>query len=122
MLYIEENALDIAHMRKLLSQWPLVSLVIRKTLEKGMQAVEMLHPDLVVVNINLAGAQETEPLLSLRQNPESRHIPVIATGSGPSPDTVKWRELGYDDYITQPVDEPMLRDLLLSTLKEHDHV
>jgi PAS domain S-box-containing protein len=121
MLYIEENALDIAHMRKLLSQWPLVSLVIRKTLEKGMQAVEMLHPDLIVININLTGANGTDFLLSLRQKSKAHHIPVIATGSGPSPDTVKYRELGYDHYIAQPLDEQKLNDILLSTRKEQDH-
>lgn len=122
ILYIEDRAVDIAHIRKLMLQWPQVALVIRKTVEKGIQAVEMLHPDLIFLNINFPEANGSDILHLLRQNPEAHHTPVIALGSDHSADRAgKYRELGYDDYITQPVNEQKLNDILLSILKGQDH-
>jgi len=122
ILYIEENAEDIALMRKLLTRWPRVSLVIRKTVEKGMRAVEMLKPDLIFINIHLAGTNALDIPRVLRQTPGPHNIPVIAIGSDIAPDTAeKYRGQGFYEAITQPMDEQKLHDILLSTLKEQDH-
>ncbi len=59
-------------------------------------------PDLVVLDIGLAG----EPIQDLcRQvRKESKSVPLLVLGAGESPDRILSFDLGADDYITKPID------------------
>lgn len=123
ILYIEDNADDISRMRKLMAQWPQASLVIRKTAEKGLQSVEMLNPDLIILNFDLFKTSPEEIIYSLQQNSQAQNIPIVALGVESIPDTANNRQellrrLGYYDFFTKPMDALKLHTILTTVLKE----
>ena len=125
ILYIEDNADDISRMRKLLVQWPHASLVIRKTPEKGIQAVEMLNPNFIILSLDLFGADAADAIFNLQQDPQTRNIPIVALGWAALPDTANdqleaFRKLGCYQYCTKPMDLPKLQTILATVLKEEE--
>lgn len=60
-------------------------------------------PDLVLLDIMLPGKDGLEILESMRQNPSTRHIPVMMlTAKGSEIDKVQGLDLGADDYLAKP--------------------
>ena len=81
--------------------------------ENGMEVVDGLGddiPDLVLLDISLPGMDGTEVLEWVRSQEELRNLPVIAlTAHAMSGDRERYRELGFDEYVTKPiVDEKVL--------------
>ena len=123
ILYIEDNADDISRMRKLMAQWPQASLVIRKTAVKGLQSVEMLNPDHIILNIDLFNTRAEEVISSLQQSSQTQNIPIVALGLDAIPDTANnlqdvLQRLGCYDYLTKPMDASKLHAILTTVLKE----
>lgn len=79
-----------------------------KTLKasSGNEALEMVAKnrlDLIILDIMLPGQPGTEICRILKQQEETRHIPVIMlTAKGEEIDRVVGFELGADDYVTKP--------------------
>jgi two-component system alkaline phosphatase synthesis response regulator PhoP len=60
-------------------------------------------PDIYILDLMLPGLDGLEVCRQLRQNPESKNIPVIfLTAKADEFDKVLGLELGADDYITKP--------------------
>ena len=71
--------------------------------EDGVRLAESEHPDLILMDIQLPGADGYEATRRIRANPAFRAIPIIAvTSYALSGDEVKAREAGCDDYVTKP--------------------
>lgn len=76
------------------------------TFESGEALLEEIKtnmPDLFMLDLMLPGIDGLEVCRQLRQNPASKHIPVIfLTAKADEFDKVLGLELGADDYITKP--------------------
>ncbi|KAF0189064.1 MAG: multi-sensor hybrid histidine [Desulfobulbaceae bacterium] len=123
ILYIEDNSDDISRMRKLMVHWPHASLVIRKTPEKGVQTVEMLNPNFIILSLDLFGADAANTIFNLQQDPQTRNIPIVALGGEALPDTANgqqdaFHKLGCYEYFTKPMDVSKLHTILTTVLKE----
>lgn len=72
----------------------------------GIQMLEALKsekPELIVLDIMLPDKDGIEILKELRQNPETRKIPVImATAKGTEMDKIHGLDNGADDYLVKP--------------------
>jgi two-component system phosphate regulon response regulator PhoB len=72
----------------------------------GDEALDMVaesSPDLIVLDIMLPRLVGTEVCKTLKQNPDTRSIPVIMlTAKSEEIDRVVGFELGADDYVTKP--------------------
>ncbi|MFH2123286.1 MAG: PAS domain S-box protein [Pseudomonadota bacterium] len=122
ILYIDDNAAGIAVMREVMAQWPHYSLVVRKTAKKGIQAVTILNPDLIIMDINMPDMSGIEAFTVLQQNSATRNIPVIALSADTLPDTAeRCRELGFYDYFVKPVDAQVLQAVLAAALHQINH-
>lgn len=89
---------------------------IRFTLEEaGFQVLEAGHadearklltndkPDLLLLDWMLPGRSGLELAQQLKQNPKTRHVPVIMVSArGEEEDRVKGLNTGADDYISKP--------------------
>lgn len=118
ILYVEDDAVNILLMREIISRWPRYSLVVKKTAEKGIQAARLLKPDIILMDLTLPTMSGIDALISLRQDPDTRNIPVIALSADYEPQTVqKCRDLGFYDYLFKPVDMSILQDVLAAALK-----
>jgi len=71
--------------------------------EKVLDAVRRGKPHLIVLDLMLPGMDGFEVCRQLKQDPQSRAIPVvILTARSEDADMVAGLELGADDYITKP--------------------
>ena len=68
-----------------------------------LAALEKEKPELIVLDIMLPGEDGVEILKKLRENPDTKKIPVImATAKGTEMDKIHSLDLGADDYLVKP--------------------
>lgn len=87
---------------------------VRKAIngERALQAVEALHPDLILLDVMMPDMQGYEVCCILKESPETRNIPVIFVSAL---DDIYDKVLGFNvgavDYITKPyqIQEVVLR-------------
>ena len=71
--------------------------------EKALKAVRSGPVDLIVLDLMLPGIDGLEVTRKLKNDPQTRHIPILMlTAKGEESDVVTGLELGADDYITKP--------------------
>jgi two-component system cell cycle response regulator DivK len=74
----------------------------------GEQAVELAtewDPDLILMDIRLAGIDGVAALNRLREDQRTAATPVVAlTAQAMAGDRERFVEAGFDDYISKPVD------------------
>jgi DNA-binding response OmpR family regulator len=71
--------------------------------EMGFQAALRLQPALILLDIMLPGVDGLTLCRRLRENNDTRHVPIIMlTAKGEESDVVVGLELGADDYVTKP--------------------
>lgn len=67
------------------------------------EALKTEKPRLIVLDIMLPGEDGVEILKKLRENPETKDIPIImATAKGLEIDKIQSLDLGADDYLVKP--------------------
>ena len=75
----------------------------------ALKVVEKQPPDLILLDIMMPGMSGYEVCEQLKSNPETQHIPVIfLTAMEQTKDESSGFELGAADYITKPVNPPIL--------------
>ncbi len=80
--------------------------------ENGRSALERLEemsPDLVLLDVMMPGLSGFEVLAAIRERKPREALPVImATARDHSEDVVRAFELGANDYVTKPIEFPVL--------------
>jgi CheY-like chemotaxis protein len=75
-----------------------------ETGEDGVRLAGELHPDLVLMDIQLPGMSGIDALRLLRNDPATRDIPVMAvTASAMTQDRQKIVAAGFDGYQSKPI-------------------
>ncbi len=83
---------------------------IRKTLRE--------HPDLILLDIFMPGANGFEVTRRLKQDPNTQHIPImLITGLDDETHRVRGFEVGADDFLNKPVNSHILRARVQSLLR-----
>lgn len=92
--------------------------------ENGMQALKMvsrIHPRLIILDIAMPEMDGYEVCKVLKENPETRDIPIIFISAFDDPsDVVKGFDLGGEDYITKPFIPKIVKARLQLHLKLYD--
>ncbi len=71
--------------------------------EMGVAEAESVHPDLILMDIQLPGIDGYEATRLIKAKPALRHIPIIVvTSYALSGDEVKAKEAGCDAYLAKP--------------------
>lgn len=105
ILYVEDNPPNLRLVANVLSRFPGVRMLSAPTAEIGLDLAKAHTPDLVVMDLNLPGADGFEALLRLRNRPETRDTPVIAVTARVGPREVhRGLRAGFDAYLTKPLD------------------
>jgi len=75
-------------------------------------------PDIVLLDLAMPGMSGLEVCKELKQNPETRHVPVIIiTGVADRDANVRATAAGADDFLPKPFDRVLLEARLRSSLK-----
>jgi two-component system cell cycle response regulator DivK len=115
ILVVEDHEENRRILRDLLTsaRYEMVEAV---TGEDGLRMATTLHPDVILMDIQLPGLDGYEVTRRLKSDLALRHIPIIAvTSYALSGDDVKAFEAGCDAYVAKPYD-PMA---LLSKIREY---
>ena len=71
----------------------------------GLELAYTRLPDLILLDLNLPGMSGFEVLKKLKENDDTKNIPVFAVSANAMiTDIEKGMDAGFDDYITKPVD------------------
>jgi DNA-binding response OmpR family regulator len=86
--------------------------------EDGVRSAQIVHPDLVILDIRLPDIDGYEVARRLRGDRRTQDIPIIfLTEKRERADRLQGLELGADDYITKPFDVQELRLRVRNALK-----
>jgi two-component system, OmpR family, alkaline phosphatase synthesis response regulator PhoP len=71
--------------------------------DEALRLVASEHPDLVILDVMMPGSDGVAVCRELKQNPATRHIPVLLlTARSGKGDRETGLAAGADDYITKP--------------------
>ncbi len=86
--------------------------------DMGLRAIEKIHPDLVLCDVNLKGLSGFEVLERLiTLSPRFESVPfVFLTALADRESELKGRRLGADDYVTKPIDFEVLGTIIEARL------
>ncbi|MGL4997078.1 MAG: ATP-binding protein, partial [Deefgea sp.] len=127
ILYIEDDLLSQKLLQAIFKQQrPNYSLMIAGTGEDGLILAQQKRPDLILLDQHLPDASGIAILEQLRLFEPTRSIPVIAlSGDAHEDDIQKALHLGFDGYITKPLDIkvalPLMDKVLGNTLTGYSH-
>jgi two-component system cell cycle response regulator DivK len=81
--------------------------------QAGIAAAEQERPDLILMDLSLPVVDGWEATRRLKAHAELRSIPIIAlTARAMRGDEAKARASGCDDFLTKPIDDALLFQML----------
>ena len=116
ILVVEDNQLNMKLLRGLLkvSNFGILEALDAET---GIEIAKEHRPDLILMDIQLPGMDGLEATQTIKNDPELKHIPVIAlTSYAMSGDKEKALAAGCMDYVTKPISTKGLIEKLSKVL------
>ena len=104
LLYVEDNPANLKLVEQLIARRPDMRLMSARDGNLGIQLARANQPDVILMDINLPGISGIEALKSLREDPSTAHIPVVALSANAMPrDIEKGLQAGFFRYLTKPI-------------------
>jgi CheY-like chemotaxis protein len=104
LLYVEDNRANMELVKQLIAMRPDMHLLGAEDGRRGIELARTHLPSLILMDINLPGMSGLQVLKLLRQDPATRHIPVMAlSANAMSNDIEKGLEAGFFAYLTKPI-------------------
>ena len=104
VLYVEDNLVNMELVAQILATARPNLQLLRA--ENGTQGIDMARnhrPQVILMDLHLPGITGLEALKILRQDPATRHIPVLAISANAMPcDISKGLAAGFVRYLTKP--------------------
>ena len=119
LLLIDDEA-DVRYSFRRIFGSPEIEVTTAASGEEGLEMVPRLRPDLVVMDIRMAGIGGLETLRRLREL--DAKLPVIMmTAYGSTQTVIEAMKLGAYDYLLKPFDVTKLKEVISGALKaSHD--
>lgn len=109
LLYVEDNLANLQLMELIVSRIEGLEMVSTHTGELGIEMARSEKPDVIILDINLPGMNGIEVLKKLHSFEETKNIPVLALSANATErDIEKGMEAGFLQYLTKPVNIPVL--------------
>ena|SRR5579864_5128601 len=71
---------------------------------EGLQRLESFTPTLILLDLSMPGMNGWEMRMRVKSNPIAQHIPIVAlTAHAMVNDKQRALEVGFDGYITKPI-------------------
>jgi len=122
LLYIEDNPANMKLFEKIIARYPNIQLQTAVNGTIGTAHALKYLPDVIVTDIDMPDISGFDVLKSLRSNPSTAHIPIIALSANAMPREVeRGIKAGFFRYLTKPIkiDEFMkTQDEVLEFLEE----
>jgi len=119
ILYVEDNWANIDLVREILSFYrPSLQLSVRMRGEEAVEAVDLLNPDLILLDLNLPDMHGSEILHSLKEDAQKKHIPIIIVSADAMPlQREKMIQAGALDYLSKPLNVKLFLSVIDKVLE-----
>jgi CheY-like chemotaxis protein/two-component sensor histidine kinase len=113
LLYVEDNPANLMLVEQIIEGHPHMRMLSAHDGNLGIALARTHLPDVILLDINLPGISGFQALKTLREDPLTAHIPVIAiSANAMSHDIEKGLEVGFFRYLTKPIKINELMDAL----------
>jgi two-component system, cell cycle response regulator DivK len=116
ILIVEDNQtnLKLYHMILHVMQVDICDAV---TGEEGVIKANEIHPDLILMDIQLPGIDGIETFHKIRSNPSIKQIPIIAiTSYAMKGDREQLLSIGFNAYLAKPISKNQFTQVILQFL------
>ncbi len=104
VLCVEDNPANLKLIEQLVARRPHMRLLSAGDATVGIELARAHQPEVILMDINLPGISGIRALAILREDPSTRHIPVIAISANAMPrDIRKGLDAGFFRYLTKPI-------------------
>lgn len=104
LLCIEDNPANLALVEQLVARRAELRLLSAGDGVHGVVLARTHLPDVILMDITLPGLNGNQALALLREDPTTRHIPVLALSANAMPDDIeKGLAAGFFRYLTKPM-------------------
>jgi CheY-like chemotaxis protein len=104
LLYVEDNPANLKLVEQIVARHPNIRLLTAVNGNSGIEIARVSQPDVILTDINLPDINGFEVLITLRSDPSTAHIPVIAISANAMPlDIERGMKAGFFRYITKPI-------------------
>lgn len=115
VLYIEDDPVNVLLLEHMLARFGQIHLHHAATAVEGLQQAFGRPLDLILLDMNLPDGHGLDVLKSLRADPRTADLPVVALSADAMPDSIRTAlAAGFDDYLTKPIDLTRLEHLVAS--------
>jgi CheY-like chemotaxis protein len=112
ILVVEDNERNLKLVRDVL-QFAGYEVISARSGEQGVALAREHAPDLVLMDLQLPAMDGTEALRILRDDPQTREIPVVAvTAFAMKDDRERALDAGFDSYLEKPISVRAFPDLV----------
>jgi len=116
ILIVEDHPLNMKLTRKILASAG-YRVLEASDAESGLSIARDMHPDLILMDIQLPGMDGLEATRKIKSDPELRFIPVMAlTALAMQGDEQRMLACGCDDYISKPLTSELLLEKITAVL------
>ncbi|MES2951194.1 MAG: PAS domain S-box protein [Pseudomonadota bacterium] len=118
LLYVEDNLANLRLVQEILRFGPGLELLSAPDGRQGVELARTHLPHVILMDMNLPGVSGAEAQKTLRDDPRTAHIPVIALTANAMPHEVAAAmEAGFFRYITKPINIDEFLDAVKSALE-----
>jgi PAS domain S-box-containing protein len=104
LLYVEDNLANMELVAQLIARRADMRLLRATDGVRGIAMARAHLPDVILMDINLPGINGVQALGLLREDPLTRHIPVLALSANAMPrDIERGLDAGFYRYLTKPI-------------------
>src|SRR5271166_347197 len=115
LLLIDDEA-DVQYSFRRIFDSPEIELTTAASGEEGLKIIPRLKPDLVIMDVRMAGITGLETLRRIRQI-DSKLLVILMTAYGTTQTAIEAMKLGAYDYLIKPFDAPKLKEIVANALK-----
>jgi two-component system cell cycle sensor histidine kinase/response regulator CckA len=117
VLIIDDNTNSLSTLSEYLVEYDFEVLIARDG-EQGIARAQLVHPDLILLDIVMPGIDGFETCRRLKADPTTQAIPIIfLTALADTEHKVKGFQLGAVDYITKPLQREEVLARVLTHLR-----
>jgi CheY-like chemotaxis protein len=104
VLFLEDDALNVDLVRRILRRRPHVEVVSAGTARAGLALAAERRPDLVLLDLHLPDATGWDVLARLAGDPRTAGLPVVVLSGDAPPDRRTLEEAGVAAFLSKPFD------------------
>ncbi|MEQ6342455.1 MAG: ATP-binding protein [Gammaproteobacteria bacterium] len=113
LLYVEDNPVNLMLVEQIMEAYPQIHMLSAIDGYRGIKLATTQLPDVILMDVNLPDITGFEALRILREDPVTKHIPIIAlSANAMQHDVEKGLETGFFSYLTKPIKVNELMEML----------